>query len=204
MRSVLVCGFSLNDRACGFMALCSSQPRPDGWDANLHLLLKLVGASFATGLERLRVQRHLARLEERNDALAAGANDGCGISTSRTTRSGSRRAGARCSVTTSTIRTFRPTGGDWCIRDDMARVQAADPRPHRGQDADVRERASHAPHQGRVALGREPRQGARRRPAGCGGWWASNSTSPSASCTRTRCSRRRRARRSRCSRSATA
>ena len=31
------------------MALCSSQPRPTGWDANLHLMLKLVGASFADG-----------------------------------------------------------------------------------------------------------------------------------------------------------
>ena len=75
VRSVLACGFSLNGRACGFMALCSSQPRAV-WDVNLHLLLKLVGASFATGLERLRVQRHLARLEERNALSLPGANDG--------------------------------------------------------------------------------------------------------------------------------
>ena len=39
----------------------------------------------------------------------------------------------------------------------------ADPRSHRGQDADVRKRASHASLQWRVALGRQPRQGARRR-----------------------------------------
>jgi diguanylate cyclase (GGDEF)-like protein/PAS domain S-box-containing protein len=75
MRSLLVCGFSLNDRVCGFMALCSSQPR-DGWDANLHLLLKLVGGSFATGLERLRVARHLNKLEERNALSLPSANDG--------------------------------------------------------------------------------------------------------------------------------
>ena len=75
IRSLLVCGFALNGRVHGFMALCSSQPR-DGWDANLHLLLKLVGSSFATGLERLRVQRHLGRLEERNDLSLPGANDG--------------------------------------------------------------------------------------------------------------------------------
>ncbi|MCU0924240.1 MAG: hypothetical protein MUF16_28755, partial [Burkholderiaceae bacterium] len=75
VRSVLACGFALNGRACGFIALCSSQPRPV-WDVNLHLLLKLVGASFATGLERLRVQRHLARLEERNALSLPGANDG--------------------------------------------------------------------------------------------------------------------------------
>ena len=75
IRSVLACAFSLNGRACGFMALCSSQPRP-GWDANLHLLLKLVGASFATGLDRLRVARHLGRLEERDALSLPGANDG--------------------------------------------------------------------------------------------------------------------------------
>ena len=75
MRSLLVCGLSLNGRVHGFMALCSAQPR-DGWDANLHLLLKLVGASFATGLERLRVARHVARLEERYALSLPSANDG--------------------------------------------------------------------------------------------------------------------------------
>ena len=75
MRSLLVCGLSLNGRVHGFMALCSAQPR-DGWDANLHLLLKLVGASFATGLERLRVARHVARLEERYSLSLPSANDG--------------------------------------------------------------------------------------------------------------------------------
>jgi len=75
IRSMLICGFSLRGRVSGFMALCSTQPRA-GWDANLHLLLKLVGASFATGLERLRVQRYLSRLEERNDLSLPSANDG--------------------------------------------------------------------------------------------------------------------------------
>jgi len=75
IRSLLVCGFALHGRVHGFMALCSSQPR-SGWDANLHLLLKLVGSSFAAGLERLRVQRHLGRLEERNALSLPGANDG--------------------------------------------------------------------------------------------------------------------------------
>ncbi len=76
VRSAVVCGLSLNNRVCGFIALFSSQPRPDGWDANLHLMLKLVGSSFATGLERLRVQRYLARMEERNSLSLPSANDG--------------------------------------------------------------------------------------------------------------------------------
>jgi diguanylate cyclase (GGDEF)-like protein/PAS domain S-box-containing protein len=76
VRSALVCGLSLHDRVCGCFALISSQPRKDGWDANLHLMLKLVASSFATGLERLRVQRYLAKLEERNALSLPAANDG--------------------------------------------------------------------------------------------------------------------------------
>jgi diguanylate cyclase (GGDEF)-like protein/PAS domain S-box-containing protein len=76
VRSALFCGLSLNNRVCGFIALLSSQPKKDGWDANLHLMLKLVGSSFATGLERLRVQRYLAKLEERNALSLPSANDG--------------------------------------------------------------------------------------------------------------------------------
>jgi diguanylate cyclase (GGDEF)-like protein/PAS domain S-box-containing protein len=76
VRSAVVCGLALNDRVHGFIALFSSQPRPDGWDANLHLMLKLVGSSFATGLERLRVQRYLAKIEERNALSLPSANDG--------------------------------------------------------------------------------------------------------------------------------
>ncbi len=76
VRAALVCGLSLNGRVCGFLALFSSQPRREGWDANLHLMLKLVGSSFATGLERLRAQRHLAKLEERNSLSLPSANDG--------------------------------------------------------------------------------------------------------------------------------
>jgi diguanylate cyclase (GGDEF)-like protein/PAS domain S-box-containing protein len=76
VRAALVCGLSLNGRVHGFIALFSSQPRKEGWDANLHLMLKLVGSSFATGLERLRVQRYLARLEERNALSLPAANDG--------------------------------------------------------------------------------------------------------------------------------
>ncbi len=76
IRAALVCGLSLGDRVCGFVALFSSQPRQDGWDANLHLMLKLVGSSFAAGLERLRVQRYLSKLEERNALSLPSANDG--------------------------------------------------------------------------------------------------------------------------------
>ena len=45
-------------------------------DVNLHLLLKLIGTSFASGLERMRVQKHLKSLQERNDLAMDTGNDG--------------------------------------------------------------------------------------------------------------------------------
>ena len=145
IRSMLICGFSLRGRVSGFMALCSTQPRA-GWDANLHLLLKLVGASFATGLERLRVQRYLSRLEERNDLSLPSANDGLWD----------------FDVENNTVY-FSPrwrkmlgydehdphVSPDWrrlVHRDDMARVQALIRDHIAGKIADVRERAPDAPH----------------------------------------------------------
>ena len=72
---LLMCGLSLRDRVHGFIALCSTQPR-DSWDANLHLMLKLLGSSYATGIERLRVERHLSRARGAQRARAARRNDG--------------------------------------------------------------------------------------------------------------------------------
>jgi diguanylate cyclase (GGDEF)-like protein/PAS domain S-box-containing protein len=76
VRAALVVGIAINSRVCGFFALLSSRPRPTGWDVNLHLMMKLIGSSLATGLERLRVQRYLAKLEERNELALPAANDG--------------------------------------------------------------------------------------------------------------------------------
>jgi hypothetical protein len=116
VRSALVCGMALNDRVCGFMALLSSQTRKDGWDANLHLMLKLVGSSFATGLDRLRVQRYLGKLEERNELSLPSANDGLWDFDVENNTVITRRAGGRCSATTSTMSGSRPTGGGSCTR----------------------------------------------------------------------------------------
>jgi diguanylate cyclase (GGDEF)-like protein/PAS domain S-box-containing protein len=57
------------------MALCSTLPR-DSWDANLHLTLKLLGSSYASGMERLKYRRHFSDLEERDGLALHGANDG--------------------------------------------------------------------------------------------------------------------------------
>jgi diguanylate cyclase (GGDEF)-like protein/PAS domain S-box-containing protein len=73
--AVLLVGFELRGRTAGFMAMCSAKPR-DAWDANLHLTLKLLGVSFATGLDRLRYRTDLADTQARNELALHGANDG--------------------------------------------------------------------------------------------------------------------------------
>ncbi|MET0985731.1 MAG: PAS domain S-box protein, partial [Steroidobacteraceae bacterium] len=73
--ALLLIGFEVRGRTAGFMAMCSARPR-DSWDANLHLTLKLLGVSFASGLERLRYRADLADSEARNELALYGANDG--------------------------------------------------------------------------------------------------------------------------------
>lgn len=73
--AALIIGFATQNRTMGFIALCSTLPR-DSWDANLHLMLKLLGSSYATGIERVRYQRHLKQIEERDALALYGANDG--------------------------------------------------------------------------------------------------------------------------------
>ena len=71
----LIIGFATQGQTTGFIALCSTLPR-ESWDANLHLMLKLLGSSYATGIERVRNQRHVKQLEERDALALYGANDG--------------------------------------------------------------------------------------------------------------------------------
>ena len=75
MGSLLMIGFSVQGEVGGLLAL-ANEHAVDGWDANLHLLLKLIGASLATGLERIRDQALLTEMNERNALVAATANDG--------------------------------------------------------------------------------------------------------------------------------
>ena len=75
LGSALIIGFAVHEELAGFLALANENPT-ESWDANLHLLMKLVGASLATGLERLRDQELLVELRERNELVAGTANDG--------------------------------------------------------------------------------------------------------------------------------
>ena len=75
IRSVLLIAFAVQGTVRGFLAFASSTPR-DGWDVNLHLLLKLVGTSLACGLEKLSLADRLADIQERQDMALPCANDG--------------------------------------------------------------------------------------------------------------------------------
>jgi diguanylate cyclase (GGDEF)-like protein/PAS domain S-box-containing protein len=73
--SCLIIGFTVRNDLAGFLALANERP-VEGWDANLHLLMKLIGASLASGLERMRTLAALEELEERNHLVNLTANDG--------------------------------------------------------------------------------------------------------------------------------
>jgi len=75
IRSLLLIAFAVQGTVRGFLAFASSAPR-DGWDVNLHLLLKLVGTSLATGLEKVSLADRLADMQERQDMALPCANDG--------------------------------------------------------------------------------------------------------------------------------
>ncbi len=73
--SALCLGLSVQSELAGFLAI-ANEHAVDSWDANLHLLVKLIGASLTTGLERLRDREVLEQLRERNNLVAITANDG--------------------------------------------------------------------------------------------------------------------------------
>ena len=73
--AALIIGFSVHNEIAGFLGIADERP-VDGWDANLHLLMKLFGSSLAVGLERVRDREILDELQERNSLVAMTANDG--------------------------------------------------------------------------------------------------------------------------------
>ena len=75
LGSVLVVGFAVHGEIAGFLALAMEEA-VEIWDAALHLLVKLFGASLATGLERIRDQEILKDLRERHELVQLTANDG--------------------------------------------------------------------------------------------------------------------------------
>jgi diguanylate cyclase (GGDEF)-like protein/PAS domain S-box-containing protein len=75
IASLLAVGFEIGGVAGGLLGVCSSQPQLN-WGANLPLALKLIGASCASGLDRIQLRENLLVLQERDDLVTTTANDG--------------------------------------------------------------------------------------------------------------------------------
>jgi diguanylate cyclase (GGDEF)-like protein/PAS domain S-box-containing protein len=75
IAGALFVGFHLCGRPAGFMGFCYGQPQPQ-WSADHQLLLKLLGSSLASGLERLRTAQSLKEIAERDALMIRTANDG--------------------------------------------------------------------------------------------------------------------------------
>ncbi len=73
--SILIIGFTVRNEVAGYLALANEHP-VESWDANLHLLLKLIGTSMSSGLERMRSTSQLDEMEDRNELVSLTANDG--------------------------------------------------------------------------------------------------------------------------------
>jgi diguanylate cyclase (GGDEF)-like protein/PAS domain S-box-containing protein len=73
--SALLVSFRIHNATAGLIGLTFGLPR-GAFDVNLQLLLKLLGSSLATGLERVRTGIKLEHLEERSKLSELAANDG--------------------------------------------------------------------------------------------------------------------------------
>ena len=73
--SALIIGFTVHGELAGFLAFANDKA-VDAWDANLHLLIKLISACAASGLERVRDREALSDLKEQHQLVSMTANDG--------------------------------------------------------------------------------------------------------------------------------
>ncbi|NND64866.1 MAG: diguanylate cyclase, partial [Gammaproteobacteria bacterium] len=72
--SVLLIGIRADSEVAGFLALLSVAPKT--WDADLRLVLKLIGSSLASGLQRIYSARRALNENIRNQLARYSANDG--------------------------------------------------------------------------------------------------------------------------------
>ena len=73
--ALMLLAFEARGRMAGFMAFVYGQPQAN-WSVDHQLLIKLLGTSFASGLDRLRTSANLDDMEERDALLICTANDG--------------------------------------------------------------------------------------------------------------------------------
>jgi diguanylate cyclase (GGDEF)-like protein/PAS domain S-box-containing protein len=75
LSSSLVVALHMQGKPAGVLGLGRSLVRGP-WDVNIQLLLKLIGTSLASGVERLAISTRLAELSERHALIDAASNEG--------------------------------------------------------------------------------------------------------------------------------
>jgi diguanylate cyclase (GGDEF)-like protein/PAS domain S-box-containing protein len=73
--SVLLVVLYMQKRPAGVLGVARTIER-GAWDVNYQLLLKLIGTSLATGMDRMAMATRLAEMDERNALIDAASNDG--------------------------------------------------------------------------------------------------------------------------------
>jgi diguanylate cyclase (GGDEF)-like protein/PAS domain S-box-containing protein len=123
VASVLLIALGVSGRIAGFLALLHGQPKPD-WEADNKLLLKLLGSSLASGLERMAIRSDVAEHNELQSLLTQTANDGVW---DYDARSNSIRFSPRWKAMLGYSDEDLEDGPEWRSMihpDDLARVQA--------------------------------------------------------------------------------
>ncbi len=75
LSSALVVALHMQQKPAGVLVLGRTMARGE-WDVNIRLLLKLIGTSLASGLERLAMSTRLAELSERHALIDAASSEG--------------------------------------------------------------------------------------------------------------------------------
>ena len=73
--ATLLISFEIDSRRAGFLGFFFGQPQP-AWSVEHTLLLKLIGSSLCSGLERIRTLRSLGEIRERDGLVERIASDG--------------------------------------------------------------------------------------------------------------------------------
>jgi diguanylate cyclase (GGDEF)-like protein/PAS domain S-box-containing protein len=75
IAAALLINITVNNKTAGFLGLLHGQPM-DAWEADHKLLLKLLGSSLASGLDRIAHQREVTERRETRELMQATALNG--------------------------------------------------------------------------------------------------------------------------------
>jgi diguanylate cyclase (GGDEF)-like protein/PAS domain S-box-containing protein len=136
IASGLLIGLTVNNRTAGFLALFHGQPMTQ-WEVDHKLLLKLLGSSLASGIERLENQHDLAERNELRKLVIATAHDGMwDFDALNNEIRFSPQWKAMMGYTDEDLEKSRPEWRRMIHQDDLARVQAG-LRDHMAGESEV-------------------------------------------------------------------